>query len=136
MSTAEQPEPENGEPNISSTSRVENFADEPEDFGQMHKVFTQNLEWLKADVEGLKKHTWRVPASFGLCTLAFTLATSGVLEIANYEGRATSAPLMNWILFIAGGIVALVCFVVGCLALGDRNKEVQKVANRVGDLKY
>jgi hypothetical protein len=114
----------------------EKFADEPEDFGQVHKVFTQNLEWLETDVRGLKRHTWRVPASFGACTLALTLAVSGGLEIVNYSGAASDAPLMNWILFVAGAVISAVCFFFGCLALRDRNADVEKVADRVSELKY
>lgn len=121
---------------VSDVSPTDNFADEPADFGQVHKVFTQNLEWIKADVEGLKRHTWRVPASFGFCTLALTLAVSGGLEIVNFEGEARDAPTMDWILLTAGAIVSALCFVVGCFALRDRNKDVDKVAGRVGDLKY
>jgi hypothetical protein len=126
-------------PPLSSSSAPlgsENFAPEPEDFAQVHKVFTQNLEWLKSDVEGLKRHTWRVPAAFGFSSVSFSVAVAGGLEIINHDGRASSAPLMDWLLLVVGLAVAGVCLVVGLLAVSDRNEDVDEVAGRVGDLKY
>src|SRR6266699_3952211 len=81
---------------------IENFAPEPEDYAQVHKVFTQNLEWLESDVRGLKRHTWRSPTAFGLTSIAVSTAVAGGLEIINYSGGYRKAPVMDWVLLVAG----------------------------------
>lgn len=111
------------------------FAEEPQDFGQMHKVHTTNLEWCEADVRGLKRFAWRPPLVFSGASVAGSVAVAGLIEIVNFNGEG-HGPTMNWVLFIGGASVAIVLGLVGIFALLDSYSVVDKAADRLKELRY
>jgi hypothetical protein len=112
-----------------------NWAPEPEEFGQVHKVFTQSLGWCATDVRDLKRFTWRAPVVFGLASIAGSIAVNGGLAIANYTGDK-SPPRIDYVLLWGGVVAAAILVVVGVIALFDNVTAVDKAANRVSELKY
>lgn len=114
---------------------LEKFAPEPEDFGQVHKVHTQNLEWVESDCRDLKSRMWTLPLAFSLASVATSLSLTGIVEIANYSGKG-SAPIFDWCLAAGGAAVGIVSAFAGFMGYTGRHTAIDKLADRIGKLRY
>jgi hypothetical protein len=113
----------------------ERFAAEPPDFGQVHKVFTKHLEWCENDARDLRRFVWRGPLAFGLASAGLGLFGNALVTVAN-ASKSSPVTTSEWIVFGAGGIAGLVFFVIGGLALNDTYSMVDKLADRIKELRY
>jgi hypothetical protein len=115
---------------------TENFAPQPEDFGQVHKVPTKHLEWCETDVRDLKRFVWRGPLVFALASAGGSLSASALISIFDHHGADDPVPTMEWVMFGGGGIVAAVFAIVGLVAVSDHYSFVTKIADRLKELRY
>jgi hypothetical protein len=116
----------------------EKFAEEPADFGQMHKVHTDRLEWCEQDVRALRRFAWRAPVAFAAASVAGSLCVNGAMAAYNYSPTTAhpDPPTIDYVLAWGGGFAAVILVIVGLLALLDHYSMVDRAAGRLKELRY
>jgi hypothetical protein len=118
----------------------ENFAVEPEGWGQVHKVLTRDLTRLQTQVRRLKNRAWPGSLAFSIAAAALSLGGTGLNEIGDYytsSPRPLNAPSgMAWILAGAGIGIALVGVVLGLIFRLHFRQDVEDVVTEIGTLRY
>ncbi|HVX41067.1 MAG TPA: hypothetical protein VHB25_15985 [Gemmatimonadaceae bacterium] len=131
-------------PNLGSSLSIpgtaEDFAQEPEGWGRMHKVLTRDLDRLQRQVRRLKHRAWPGALSFSLAAFALSLAVTGGSQIGDYyttTPRPADPPSgLDWFLLGGGAMVTVTCFALGLVSRSHFRSDVDDVVTEIDTLKY